>query len=221
MANLDGQAPFVEEARRKHSQIITASHILLGEGKDEVRFFEALGCHIGLRDFQAMDYAGKNNLRPFLSQFPKMRDFAQVASLIVTRDADHDWGNTFASVRDALANAKLPVPSALMEWVGDAPKVSIMLLPENGANGTLEDLCLAAVSEDPAMSCVNEYFSCLQCHSVPSGIWVSKAKVHAFLSSRPEPDCRLGEAAEKRYWYFDHTVYDEVKRLLKELTREA
>jgi hypothetical protein len=46
---------------------------------------------------------------------------------------------------------------------------------------------------------------------------LSKAKVHAFLASRREPDLRLGEAAEKGYWPLDSESFTSIKELLRKI----
>lgn len=82
----------------------------------------------------------------------------------------------------------------------------------------LEDLCLAAVADDPAMNCVDEYFKCLDVlGSAQKEIALPKARLHAFLASRERPGLRLGEAAEKNDIPLDSPVFDKVKSFLREL----
>lgn len=40
--------------------------LLLGEGKDEVRFFNALLAYLGISDIQVVDYGGKTRLKDYL-----------------------------------------------------------------------------------------------------------------------------------------------------------
>ncbi len=46
---------------------------------------------------------------------------------------------------------------------------------------------------------------------------ISKARVHAWLSSQNEPDKRLAEAAEVGYWPWENPAFDLLKLFLKEL----
>jgi hypothetical protein len=46
---------------------------------------------------------------------------------------------------------------------------------------------------------------------------MSKAKVHAFLASRYEPDKRLGEAAKAGYWPWDNEAFETVKSFLQQI----
>ena len=83
----------------------------------------------------------------------------------------------------------------------------------------LEDLCLAAVADDPAMRCVDEYFSCLEDQSISQReSAIPKARLHAFLASRERPGLRLGEAAEKNDIPLDSPVFEPVVNFLRQLT---
>ncbi|MBA7562750.1 MAG: hypothetical protein GH159_00700 [Dehalococcoidia bacterium] len=141
-----------------------------------------------------------------------------VQVLAIIRDADNDASAAFQSVCTALIQANLPVPAAALQPAGTKPIVRVMICPHGKASGMLEDICLDTVSTDPAISCVDSYFSCLSSISgftLPNNM--SKAKVHAFLSSRIEPDKRLGEAAEAGYWPFNNTACDSLKNFLLSL----
>lgn len=82
----------------------------------------------------------------------------------------------------------------------------------------LEDLCLAAVADDPAMNCVDEYFSCLGEQNVSlRESAIPKARLHAFLASRERPGLRLGEAAEKNDIPLDSPVFEPVTEFLRQL----
>jgi hypothetical protein len=43
---------------------------------------------------------------------------------------------------------------------------------------------------------------------------IIKAKTHAFLSSRPEPDKKLGEAALAGYFPFSSAVFNQLRTIL-------
>ena len=50
--------------------------LLVGEGKEEVRFFESFVQHFGINDIQITDYSGKDKLRLFLVTLSKIPGFA-------------------------------------------------------------------------------------------------------------------------------------------------
>ena len=197
--------------------VIEKPKLLLVEGIDEVRLFGALAKHIGSEDVQILDYQGKGNLRRFLGVLPQIPGYSELESIGITRDADEDSDSAAESVRNALRAAALPVPDSPIESAYDG-KISVRyLIIPHGETGALEDVCLASVNEDPAMACVDSYFGCIEQSELdgPRATWMSKAKVHAFLSSREDPALRLGEAAERGVWPFDAPAFDPLKSVLR------
>ncbi len=218
---------------------ITKSKLLLGEGKDEVAFFEGLLKFLGIEDVQVMEYGGKYRIVSGLSAIVKLSGFDSLQALGITRDADY-FGNlgdmlvpkdrsigeaqaAFDSVCSALrvSASHLPLPARLMQKAGAAskPTVSIYVLPDCSQPGMLEDLCLRSVQETPVNQCVDDYFTCVTQktgHSHPNNK-LSKARVRAWLATQIEPDLRLGEAVGRDYWDFTHPTFDSLKQFLQTL----
>ncbi|MCY4526213.1 MAG: hypothetical protein OXB89_06355 [Anaerolineaceae bacterium] len=195
--------------------------MLVVEGQDDRRFFEALLKHCGISDFQVLQFAGVSNLSSRLDALRIVEGFATVTTLGVVRDANGNRNAAFQSVQDALRAARLPVPSRPLVLAGNQPRVSVMILPpEEIAGGMmLEDLCLKAVENDPAMRCVDDYFRCLEKQNVSlRESAIPKARLHAFLASRERPGLRLGEAAEKNDIPLDSPVFEPVVNFLRQLS---
>lgn len=197
---------------------IAKSNVLVVEGREEELFFKALIQHLGLQDIQIMPIGGKEKLRPNLKTIVISPGFAEVISLGVMRDANDNPDATFQSICDALQAAKLPVPRRPLISTGDSPRVTVMILPEEDMPGMLEDLCLRAVTQDLAMPCVEQYFHCLQQQGLSLPKNLSKAKVQAFLASKPEAGKRLGEAAQAGFWPLDDKAFEKVKFFLKQIS---
>jgi hypothetical protein len=81
----------------------------------------------------------------------------------------------------------------------------------------LEDLCLKAVVQDPAMLCVEQYFECLQQEELPLPDNISKAKAQVFLASRRKAGLRLGEAAQAGYWPWEAKAFEQVRDFLQHI----
>lgn len=175
--------------------------------------------HLEIDEIQVIPVGGKDQFADRLQGLIKDPDFADIVSMGIVRDADHDPKATLQSIGDALKQANLPVPKKVMTKAKNNgfPDVMIMILPSANERGALEDLCLAAVKEDNASACVERYLSCLKEESVagPKQKWLNKARVRVFLSSKEEPTLSLGIAAQRGYWPFDHSVFDDVKKFLK------
>jgi len=195
---------------------ITQNKILIVEGVEEERFFNSYMEAMGISGIQVLPIGGKTKLRENLHTLIIDPNFVSMVSvLIITRDADESAASAFESVCSALESANLPVPKEVLREAGTNPRVKVMIIPPESLSGKLEDMCLQSVINDKAMPCVDSYFSCLgdiTGFTIPNDL--SKAKVHVFLSCRKEPDKRLGEAAEARYWPFDSSIFNPFKILL-------
>jgi len=194
---------------------IQKPHVLVVEGLEENRFFKVLLNHLNLQNIQIMPIGGKQKLRENLKALALSSDFSKVISLGVVRDADANPTSAFQSVRDALQDAGLPTPEHPLLPAGDKPRVCVLVLPGGDNPGMLEDLCLKASEQDPAMHCVEQYFECLQKAGLSLPDNMSKAKIQVFLASRPKAGLRLGEAAEAGYWSWDTEAFEQVRNFLQ------
>jgi hypothetical protein len=191
--------------------------VLVVEGREEELFFGALIKHLGLWNIQIMPIGGKEKLRKNLKALANSPGFSEVISLGVVRDADANPDSAFQSVRDALQAAGLPTPERSLMPVDGRPRVAVLILPDACIPGMLEDLCLRAVAQDPAMPCVEQYFKCLQQAGLSLPDNMSKAKVQAFLASRRKAGLRLGEAAEAGYWPWNDDAFKQVRDFLSQI----
>jgi len=196
---------------------ITQPSLLVVEGREEELFFGALIRHLELQNIQVMGVGGKTNLRRNLKALTSSPSFAEVISLGVVRDANDNPSAAFQSVHDALQAVNLPAPECALVPAGDSPQVSVMILPEEGTPGMLEDLCIRAVVQDPAMLCVEQYFECLQQKGLSLPDNMSKAKVQVFLASRRKARLRLGVAAHVGYWPWDEKAFEQVRNFLQQM----
>jgi len=196
---------------------IEQPNVLVVEGREEELFFGAFIQHLGLQNIQTMPIGGKEQLRRNLKALVVSPGFSEVIFLGVVRDANADPGAAFQSVHDALQAVNLPAPEYPLVPIGERPRVAVMILPEESAPGMLEDLCLKAVVQDPAMLCVEQYFECLQQEELPLPDNTSKAKVQVFLASRRKAGLRLGEAAQVGYWPWDGKAFEQVRDFLQKI----
>ena len=199
---------------------IKSTKQIIVEGNDEVRVLAALGEHLGISGFQTHPCGGYQELREFLEVFIAQSDFGIVESLAVVADANAYRAGREQSIRNTLSSVGLPAPSAPLQFVSQGgPRVAYLVVPHDAEGTMLEDVCLASVSADPAMKCVDEYFECLNRAgaSTPREVRMSKARVHAFLASRDDPALRTGEAAERGIWQFDDDAFRPMRELLKML----
>ena len=193
--------------------------LILVEGKDEIKFFEALAKYLALSSFEVRECGGKDNFTNTITAVSKATGFDSVEKILLVRDADFGENaqeNTFKSLLDSLDKAELPKPEKAFEWTEltkNKPQVAIYVMPYEGAEGMLEHLCLESIPEEEK-KCLNTFFECMP--EKPKYNRRAKAEVQAFLAAKEEPVVNLGLASSKKYWNFEHSVFDDLKLLLAE-----
>lgn len=141
----------------------------------------------------------------------------RVQSLGVVRDGEENVDSSFQSVQSALRTAGFAVPNQPENAAGTTPKVNVLMLPNAMENGMLETICLEAVSSDPVIQCIDGYFECVSQTTSALPRPIEKARVQAYLASRPSPGLLLGEAADKGYWPWESPAFDHIKNFLRAL----
>ncbi|MBI1280029.1 MAG: hypothetical protein GC179_18015 [Anaerolineaceae bacterium] len=196
--------------------------LLMVEGKEDIRFFNALIKKLNLENIQVSEYEGKNQMRRAILALKNEDMFLNnIIALGVVRDADSDAAGAFQSITSAFKNAGLQVPKKPLKVSSETgkltdPQTMAMVVPPNKLSGMLEDVCFESVGDETELiNCVNQYFSCLsekhESHVIP------KAKLQVYLAAK-EPEMRLGEAAAAGYWNWDHSVFEPIKAFLRQLS---
>ena len=191
---------------------------LIVEGRDQLRFSQALLRHLGITGVQIHDFGGVKQLRSFLGGFVASDGFSRVERLGVIRDAEDSAENAFRSVQDALASVKLSVPEQPQERAGSGPSVSVLILPGADRPGMLETLLCESLADEPVNQCIDEFFQCVGEASIKN---MHKARAFAFLTTRPEPRHSVGVAALQGQWDLDHSAFNGVRQFLEELANRG
>lgn len=197
---------------------ITSSKLLLVEGKDTQKFFEAAQEKMGSTGIQLLDFGGVTDLKSYLGALKVNSGFIQlVKSIGIVRDAELDSKAAFASVCGSLQRVNLPVPPRPGVAVDGPPRLNVLILPDNTNPGMLEDLCLGSVADDPVISCIDKFFKCVKERQgyIPGN--KSKAKLRVFLASRKDPTKLPANALKADYIPWVHPQFDHIKRFLAEL----
>ena len=191
--------------------------LLLGEGADEVGFFEALLEHLQRADdIQVEDYSGKDKLSHFLGGIRSRSGFSTLKSLVITRDADASAEDAFKSVSKVLVNAGFPRPLRPAETTSQAPRIAVLILPNESDPGALESICLKSIRKNPHFQCVEQYFQCME--PVTQGWTVSpdKAKLRVWLTAF-DPYARISRAAKHASFSWDDPAFQELREFFSQL----
>ena len=205
---------------------INSKKVIAVEGKDERNFFDALLRHMNITDFDIRDLGGKDQFPKKLPALLKARGFyladgsSFVTHLAIIRDKDED--EAFKSIATIVTKAGIKPPTKHSEFSNGNPKVGIFIMPGKTVDGTmLEDLCLKTVEKHHAMACVNEFASCISAlEPTPKNIPKAKVQVfkaQVFLAAQPDIVNSVGLGAQKKYWDFESSALDELKKFLIQL----
>jgi hypothetical protein len=173
-------------------------HLVLCEGADDQRVMEGLAAHAGIADkLKFRDYAESGTLRSFLATLAKSPDFTrgEIASILVTRDADDDYETCWQSVRDAVRAAFEVDLSAPGEWqtMTTGPKVAAWINPAPGRKGMLESLFLEAAKHTHAeiFPCIENFVQCIETARGATLHEKSRFYIWSIVAQGPGPKDRL------------------------------
>ena len=203
-----------------HVKRIKAEIQLLVEGNDQRNFFEAFLTRLSIGNAEIWDFGGVYELQSFLLGFVKMPGFdAMVRGIGIVRDAEKSSTGAFHSVQQSLLNVDLPVPDRPEEPTTVSPRVSVLILPGRNRSGMLESLLCESFSDTPENRCIDDFMTCVDTYSSFEGNRrPEKARARVYLTTKPEPHLSVGVAAKKGYWDFDHDVFTDIRRFLKDIT---
>lgn len=202
---LSRQAPYEREIQ------------LLVEGNDERNFFESLIEHLSFENMEVRNFRGKDNLRDFLLALRDDDDFAKtVQGVGIVRDADNSAEAAFESIRNSLRHAGLPAPTLPQSFArpDGGPAVGVFVMPGGGRAGMLETILRDTFANSEIERCIEAYLECVR--GLPGVVLQrpDKARVHAWLATRPDPHVSAGVAAKKGYWDMDHPALKGVREFL-------
>ncbi|MCX7974078.1 MAG: hypothetical protein N3B16_06190 [Candidatus Aminicenantes bacterium] len=207
---------------------ITGPFLLIVEGKDDQKFFEAFIDFLSRKhqnnaikgQFGIIKLDGKQNLTDTLKAITNTPGFDTLKAMGIILDSNSRPKSTFQSIQTALRKVQLPCPERELKIIGRKPKISIMLIPGIERPGEIEDLCLRAVSQDTAMKCLKIYFACLKKNKIKISLKESKARCLAFLASRENLAHDIGIAAQKSIWPFENSAFSKIKKFILNLIQE-
>jgi len=197
--------------------------LLLAEGVDVHRFLLYACKTYKKSDIQVISYGGNSELRTFLEALKNLEDFLKVKTLVIARDAETVVTSAIESVKSSLGNIGLPVPSEPFQFKQkNGVKTAFMLFPGPDRNnqcqtGTIEDLCLATISKDPLLNCVNAFLECAKQNQESDEElkhqW--KSKLYAYLAGKNDhAGKRLSQAAKDNVWNWDDEAMLPFQRII-------
>lgn len=205
---------------------IWSDKLLLAEGTDVHRLLIYAVTYYQKFDVQVINFGGIDELRLFIENLHNMANFSKVKTLVIARDAETNVVSAIDKVQSAIQNVNLPVPIEPFQYKSNEHiKTAFMLFPGHDDHGqcrtgTVEDLCLATVADDPLLDCVNNFLKCAQKNQENDEEikhpW--KSKIYAYLAGKDDhAGKKLGQAAKDRVWKFDHFAMTPFKKIIQKM----
>ncbi|MCF5762276.1 hypothetical protein K3H45_20635 [Aeromonas veronii] len=200
--------------------MITSDKIILVEGKDEIGFFTALCNKEELQQYQIIEVGGVDKFKDELPAIINDRNFDDVTSIAIIRDADSSVKAALQSIKAILEKNGLSAPdshSAIK--AANNRKVGLFIMPGNREQGMLENLVLDSVSDSPVKIQADQYIQNLK-DTLPPEVFPQnehKARLHAYLSGMKKFVPSLGLATQKGYFDLDSEHFNELKQFLNDL----
>lgn len=201
---------------------IKAKKVILTEGTDVYYFSIWAYQAFNVTGIQVLDFGGIKDLKKYLKTLTVLPGYENIETILIARDAETDSIAAVNSITTALREADLPVPEKPCEFVGSTPKVAYMVfpgfmeLPDGNrilSTGTLEDLCLEIVKDDPIFECIEQYVQCLLTKG--QVVRPHKTKLHTYLAGKNDfVGLKIGEAARAGAWDWNHTKLAPFRQLI-------
>ena len=204
---------------------LKCSKLLLTEGADAYFFLIWACVNFGIEDVQVLDYGGINELTKYLGQLKLAPCFDDlVKTIVVIRDAERNAGGAVSSIKTSLRATGLPAPNKPFEFCEKVDlRTAFAIFPgnvdESGAftDGTLEDLCLAMIGNEPLLECVSAFLECAATINEPL-THSHKSIIHAYFSAKNKfVGMKIGEAAKSGALNWDHKLFEPFKQLIQSM----
>ena len=225
-----------------------ATTLLVVEGQGDKVVFQELLLHLGLPGkFHILECGGKDRLGKTLSYLITDDRFLNIRAIGIICDNDYpaSRGNetplenvakhiSFANSEATASgvSAQLDIPLRPREPTAGIPKVSVLLLPSDDADGAVEDLIFKAIGQDQIMDCVDDYLRCLTDNGLsPQEARIARAKLSVYVSGKSldsrhanSDDARrpfLTDAVRAKWWrdenMWGHPAFNPAKAFLTQL----
>lgn len=155
--------------------------LVLCEGKQDKFVMEELARRGGLGEkLDFREYGGKDRLRDYLNMLKARPEYVsgEYPRILVTRDADDDFGSAWQAIRDAISEELGCLVDAPGSWVSTKEKreIAAWIVPGDGRTGMIETMCVDSSSgKSPQVyECLESFLGCLS--GVHGGAMHQKAR---------------------------------------------
>ena len=178
---------------------INSKYILLCEGAHDAEFFSHLIHQRNLPDFEISSCGhvvdskrdGISHLTDALDELPSIPGFQKVEAILIVADNDTNPAGAFAEVArminataDITPGQRFIAPTVPGAKAGANPAIVVMMIPQTGVPGGLDNICLtAAMNKVPTIApCVDAFARCTGADTWPA-TKQGKMKLRSLISA--------------------------------------
>ncbi|MDR0605132.1 MAG: hypothetical protein LBG80_12590 [Bacteroidales bacterium] len=180
------------------------NRILLVEGSDDKHVIYALCKKYRIPDnFEVIDCNGVDNL---IEQIPVRFKTSEIETIGIIIDADDNLQSQWCRLKNILSTTGFAVPQTLPKTglilEKDLQKTGVWIMPNNNANGMLEDFITFLIPpEDKLLPVVHSTLNDIEFRQLNkySMVHKSKAVIHTWLAWQEEPGKPMGLSITKKY----------------------
>lgn len=187
------------------------TRILLVEGKDDEHVIKAL-CqkHEIPETFEIISCEGIENL---FESLPVRLKTSGIEAIGVIMDADEDINRLWNRMKSLFSNLGFTIPNRFPDTGlilhNNGQKVGVWIMPDNKANGMLEDFISFLIPEhDQLLSIVDSTLNDIEAKQLNkyATIHKSKARIHSWLAWQKDPGTPLGLSITKNFLTTDKDI---------------
>jgi hypothetical protein len=183
--------------------ILTWPRVILCEGPEDQAFLHHLIEEHGLPRSHVRHTGGARNRSGGNTRFHAAlralritRGFESVTDIVLMSDNDNNHRAAFENVRQQVEAAGFgPAPNHVLVPSASTPRITIMMIPLGGVNGTLERVCQAAArsTNHAIATCVDQFDALLHADQWQDEARRGKLWLRAYLAARSgDPFIALG-----------------------------
>jgi hypothetical protein len=192
--------------------------LVICEGADDEAVIKGICEASGIASLTIECCKGRNNLERYITELRIRPEFTrrEVAGVAIVIDAETSFDASWQKIKNAVAQGFSVNMPAHGEFAGGTPRIGGFVVSDSQGRGTIEDLCLASVSDQPGYSCLQQYFECLSGKTARKE-YHSKAKFRAWMASQAEYEYYVGEAARHGFLPWENAAFTPLREFLAPL----
>jgi len=198
---------------------------ILAEGGDDEQLILALRAKRGL-NIKRLTIEAKDGYSAILENLKNIKinsGYINIKKLLVVADANSAGIQTrFTEIVKKLDKKDFSLPTTigkLSNPVLGKKQCGIFLFPDNIKNGTIEDLCLNALTYPNKLQCIDEHITCIKNKNLfkTKSSELSKSRFHIYMSTSKNPTGNIGGATHSSDLDLQSQAFDKFVSFLSQL----